>query len=387
MADDDDRLPSAFDCGEHIVCARARRQPLVHPQLDAGGLCDRGCGFAGAQERARQDDLRPDGSKPLGELARLLTPARAQRSQLVRVAWIGVGVANEEEAHADRFTDMRSFRYVLADVFTDQPLAGNQLAIFTDARDLDEVTMQELALELGLSETVFVLPPRAGGTVRLRIFTPRNEIAFAGHPCLGTAFVLGAPLQLGVIQLETGAGIVPVELQRDESGRIVYGKMTQPVPTVAPYDRGDELLAALGVAASELPIEVYDNGIRHAYVALSSKEDVAALKPDLNALAELDLVGALACAGSGASWKVRMFSPLDGVGEDAATGSAAGPLACHLGRHGLVAWGEQIEIEQGTEIGRPSMLYAQATGSGDEIEAVEVGGSAVTVARGEFRFR
>ncbi|MBA3475491.1 MAG: PhzF family phenazine biosynthesis protein [Actinobacteria bacterium] len=282
---------------------------------------------------------------------------------------------------------MRSFRYVLADVFTDRPLAGNQLAVFTDARDLDGVTMQELALELGLSETVFVLPPNAGGTVRIRIFTPRNEIAFAGHPCLGTAFVLGAPLQLGVIALETGNGVVPVELERDESGRIVYGKMTQPVPTVAPYDRAGELLAALGVAVAELPVEVYDNGVRHAYVAFRSREEVAALKPDMNALAELDLVGALTFAGSGISWKVRMFSPLDGVGEDAATGSAAGPLACHLGRHGLVAWGDQIEIEQGTEIGRPSTLYARATGSGDEIEGVEVGGSAVTVARGEFRFR
>ena len=221
--------------------------------------------------------------------------------------------------------------------------------------------------------------------MRIRIFMPRKEIDFAGHPCLGTAFVLGAPLQLGVIALETGAGIVPVELERDESGRIVYGKMTQPVPTVAPYDRADEMLAALGVAKSELPVEVYDNGIRHAYVTLSAKEDVAALSPDMSAVAQLDLVGALACAGSGTSWKVRMFSPLDGVGEDAATGSAAGPLACHLGRHGLVPWGEQIEIEQGTEIGRPSTLYARATGSGDEIESVEVGGSAVTVARGEFR--
>jgi len=280
---------------------------------------------------------------------------------------------------------MRSFRYVLADVFTDRPLAGNQLAVFTDARDLDEVTMQELALELGLAETVFVLPPREGGTVRIRIFTPRNEIPFAGHPCLGAAFVLGAPLQLGMIALETGSGVVPVELERDESGRIVYGKMTQPVPTAAPYGRADEMLAALGVGASELPVDVYDNGVRHAYVTLPSKEAVAALKPDLNALAELDLVGALACAGSGTSWKVRMFSPLDGVGEDAATGSAAGPLACHLGRHGLVPWGEQIEIEQGTEIGRPSTLYARATGSADAIESVEVGGSAVTVARGEFR--
>jgi trans-2,3-dihydro-3-hydroxyanthranilate isomerase len=280
---------------------------------------------------------------------------------------------------------MRSFRYVLADVFTDRPLAGNQLAVFTDARDLDELTMQELALELGLSETVFVLPPREGGTVRLRIFTPRNEIPFAGHPCLGAAVVLGAPLQLGVVALETGSGIVPVELDRDESGRIVFGRMTQPVPTVAPYDRADEMLAALGVGASELPVEVYDNGVRHAYVVLPANEAVAGLRPDLNALAELDLVGALACAGSGTSWKVRMFSPLDGVGEDAATGSAAGPLACHLARHGRVPWGELIEIEQGTEIGRPSTLYARATGGEEGIESVEVGGSAVTVARGEFR--
>jgi trans-2,3-dihydro-3-hydroxyanthranilate isomerase len=280
---------------------------------------------------------------------------------------------------------MRSFRYVVADVFTDRALAGNQLAVFTDARDLDELTMQQLALELGFSETVFVLPPREGGTVRIRIFTPGSEIPFAGHPCLGTAFVLGAPLQLGVIALETGNGVVPVELERDESGRIVFGRMTQPVPTFEPYDRADEMLAALGVGSSELPVDLYDNGLRYAYVVLPAKEDVARLKPDMTALTELEPVCALVCAGSGTSWKARMFWPGSSVGEDAATGSAAGPLACHLGRHGVVPWGEEIEIEQGTEIGRPSMLYARAVGSGVEIESVEVGGCAVTVARGEFR--
>jgi trans-2,3-dihydro-3-hydroxyanthranilate isomerase len=279
---------------------------------------------------------------------------------------------------------MRSFRYVLADVFTDTPLTGNQLAVFTDARDLDEVTMQALALELGLSETVFVLPPREGGTVRIRIFPPQYELPFAGHPCLGTAFVLGAPLQLGTIALETGSGIVPVGLERDPSGRIVFGRMVQPVPSMGPYERADELLLALGVGASQLPVEVYDNGARHAFVVLGSREEVAALRPDFAAVAEHDLVGAIACAGAGTSWKLRMFSPIGGMGEDAATGSAAGPLACHLARHGLLPWGEEIEVEQGTEIGRPSRLYARATGSGDAIEAVEVGGSAVVVARGEF---
>jgi trans-2,3-dihydro-3-hydroxyanthranilate isomerase len=278
-----------------------------------------------------------------------------------------------------------TFRYVLVDVFTDTPLAGNQLAVFTDARGLDDATMQALALELGFSETVFVLPPREGGHAWIRIFTEVSEIPFAGHPTLGTAFVLAAPLQLGVIELECGAGTVPVVLERDESGRIVFGRMTQPVPTVALFQRADDLCAALGVGGSSLPVEVYDNGVRHVYVGLESEADVAALAPDWSALAEHDVIGVNVFAGSGARWKLRMFSPFQGMGEDAATGSAAGPLACHLARHGLIGWGEPIEISQGTEIGRPSTLHAVATGSAEGIEAVEVGGSAVLVARGEFR--
>jgi trans-2,3-dihydro-3-hydroxyanthranilate isomerase len=196
--------------------------------------------------------------------------------------------------------------------------------------------------------------------------------------------VLGAPLQLGRIALETGSGIVPVELERDESGRIVFGRMVQPVPTVHPYEGADELLAALRVRSSQLPVEVYDNGARHAFAVLGSREEVAALRPDWSAIGELELVGAIACAGEGRSWKLRMFSPIDGMGEDAATGSAAGPLACHLARHDVLPWGEEIEIDQGDEIGRASRLYARATGAGSEIESVEVGGSAVVVARGQF---
>lgn len=276
---------------------------------------------------------------------------------------------------------------MLADVFTDVPLAGNQLGVFTDARDLDERTMQALALELGFSETVFVLPSRAGGHARIRIFTASKEIPFAGHPVLGTAFVLGGPLQLGVIELECGSGLVPVVLERDESGRIVFGRMTQSVPTVARFEQADELFVALGVRASALPVEVYDNGVRHVYVALEDEAKVAALQPDFPALAAYDVLGINVFAGSGTRWKLRMFSAFEGMGEDAATGSAAGPLACHLARHGLIGWGEEIEVSQGAEIGRPSTLYARATGQGDEIEAVEVGGSAVVVARGEFRLR
>lgn len=279
---------------------------------------------------------------------------------------------------------MPAYRYVVADVFTDRPLQGNQLAVFTDARGLDDDTMQALALEIGFSETTFVLPPEQGGTARVRIFTPATELPFAGHPVLGTAWVLAAPLQRGVVELETGSGIVPVELERDESGAIVFGRMTQPVPQVERYPDPDALLRALGLDGSRLPLETYDNGVHHTFVALGSPTEVAALRPDFSALAELE-VKANCFAGSGSTWKTRMFAPSDGVSEDPATGSAAGPLACHLCRHGLVEWGTEIEISQGDEIGRPSTLYALATGRDGSIERVEVGGRAVVVARGEFR--
>jgi trans-2,3-dihydro-3-hydroxyanthranilate isomerase len=278
-----------------------------------------------------------------------------------------------------------SFRYVVADVFTDTPLAGNQLAVFTDAREIPEERLQLLAREMNFSETVFVLPAEAGGHAKMRIFTPTSEVPFAGHPTLGTAFVLAGPLQLVEIRLETQVGIIPVRLER-EGARIVFGWMTQPVPTVEAYDADEELLSALGVSSSQLPIEVYDNGLRHVFVTLADEDEVAELAPDLSALAGLpDVLGVNCFAGSGGRWKTRMFAPAGGVLEDPATGSAAGPLACHVVRHGLVEAGVQIEISQGAEIARPSTLYARVEGSPEGIEAVEVGGSAVAVARGEFR--
>ncbi len=279
---------------------------------------------------------------------------------------------------------MPTLRYVIADVFTDRALAGNQLAVFTDAQGLDSVTMQALAREMGFSETTFVLPPEGGGTVRVRIFTPVTELPFAGHPVLGTAWVLAAPLQRGVIELETGGGIVPVALERDEGGAIAFGRMEQPVPRPDPYRDPDALFAALGVEGSLLPVETYDNGVRHTFVALGSDEKVAVLRPDFAALASLEVL-ANCFAGSGRAWKTRMFAPSSGVPEDPATGSAAGPLACHVCRHGLVEWGTEIEISQGAELGRPSTLYARAEGENGSIERVEVGGRAVVVARGEFR--
>ncbi len=274
---------------------------------------------------------------------------------------------------------MPRHRYVVCDVFTDVPLAGNQLAVFTDAREIAEADMQRLAKEMNFSETTFVLPPEADGHVRMRIFTPFQELPFAGHPTLGTAFVLAGPLQLVEIRLETARGTVPVLLER-EGARIVFGWMAQPAPTVEPYGRAEELQDILGVR-SELPVQLYDNGAPHVYVALPSFDAVAGLRPDFGRLAALGVLGVNCFAGSDARWKTRMFSPAMATNEDPATGSAAGPLALHLARHGRIAFGDEIEISQGAEIGRPSTLYARAHSP----DRIEVGGSAVIVARGEFQ--
>jgi trans-2,3-dihydro-3-hydroxyanthranilate isomerase len=275
------------------------------------------------------------------------------------------------------------FRYVTVDVFTDNPLAGNQLAVFTDAREIPEQKLQKIAREMNLSETTFVYPPADDGHVRIRIFTPATELPFAGHPTLGTAFVLAAPLQLVEIRLETGRGTIPVTLER-EGARIVFGRMVQPLPTVTPFEPVDELLAALGVE-SQLPVELYDNGVQHVFVACRSEDELAALQPDLQRIKSLGPYGINCFAGAGTRWKTRMFGPALGVAEDPATGSAAGPLAYHIARHGRIAFGDEIEISQGAEIGRPSTLYARAEGSADAVERIEVGGSAVVVARGELQ--
>jgi len=272
---------------------------------------------------------------------------------------------------------------VTCDVFTDRPLAGNQLAVFPEASDIREELLQALAREINFSETVFVYPPSGTGHARIRIFTPGAELPFAGHPVLGTAFVLGADTGLPEIVLETGAGPVPVRFERDGS-RIRFGRMTQPVPVIEPFGDGDALLSALRVERSELPIERYTNGPRHVFVKLPSESDVARLAPDLAALARLPFTLAMCFAGGGRRWKARAFVPSAGIAEDPASGSAAGARACHLARHGLIGFGEEIEIAQGAEIGRPSTLYARVEGSRERIENVEVGGSAVVVGRGEF---
>jgi trans-2,3-dihydro-3-hydroxyanthranilate isomerase len=389
VADHDDCLAAILRGRAHAFGGGAGGEALVRLGLHACGPGELLRGLAGAEEGARHDRVGAHAvvGEALPERTRGLAALSGQRPQLVRLSRGSFGMTHDHQLHGGQHSlrVMRSFRYVVADVFTDRPLEGNPVAVFTDGRGLSDEEMQQLARELNLSESVFVLPSEADAHARIRIFTPSAELPFAGHPTLGSAFVLAAPLQAPVVRLETGMGVVPVALEREQD-RIAFGRMEQPLPTWEAFAAEEALFAALGVGGSELPVEVYENGPRFVYVALGSEDEVAALRPDFNALLDLPgLVGVDCFAGSGGRWKSRMFAPGSGVAEDPATGSAAGPLAVHLARHGRIGFGEEIEISQGAEIGRPSTLYARVDGSAEQLERVEVGGSAVIVARGEFR--
>lgn len=278
---------------------------------------------------------------------------------------------------------VRLLRYLVLDVFTATALEGNQLAVFPDGRGLQDARMQSLARELKLSESVFVLPPQGRGDVRARIFTPTVELPFAGHPVLGTAVFVASALTREQVTLETGAGPIEVRVRR-EGALLGSGWMTQPVPSWRAYERARELLAALGLQRSGLPVELYENGPRHVYAEHESAAALAAMRPDTRALEELGELTVSCFARDGARYKTRVFAPAMGVAEDPATGSAAGPLGVHLARHGRIAFGEVTEISQGMEIARPSLLRVRVRGEGDRVDAVEVGGSAVFVAAGAF---
>jgi trans-2,3-dihydro-3-hydroxyanthranilate isomerase len=275
------------------------------------------------------------------------------------------------------------YEFVICDVFTDRPLTGNQLAVFVDAAEIPDGLLQALAREVNFSETTFVYPPDDPNEAdaRVRIFTPEAELPFAGHPVLGTAVVVGEARGLASVRLLTGAGVVPVDLD----GR--SGRMIQPIPAIVrvPEEEVDEVVAALGGVQPRLPVDRYDNGVRHQIVIVDSVDTVLGARPDFSALARVARdAGTTLAAGEGTRWTSRMFAPGLGVAEDPATGSAAGPLVTHLCRQHVVPWGTEIEIFQGEVIQRPSVLRAVSYGSDDGIERVEVAGDAVPVGRGTF---
>jgi len=319
-------------------------------------------------------------------------PNAASRLALVRVPetiqlWAREPAeTGDGDGDTSDFRDYRDFR--IADVFTGNPLEGNQLGIFLDGRGLDSDMMLKATREMNYSETVFFLPPQhPEADARVRIFTPGGEIPFAGHPTLGSAWVIGEILGKNSVILQMGVGNVPVELERD-GDTITFGRMSQPIPTWGPYDRAAEVFEALGVPARQggdgLPVEWYRNGPLTVYVEFPSEEAVATLAPDMGKLGRLPIN--LSCfAKTEDGWITRVFAPALDLVEDPATGSAAGPLALHLARHGRIKFGEQIQIRQGAQIRRPSVLYARVDGTENAIERVLVGGRAVIVARGEYR--
>ncbi|WP_329015573.1 PhzF family phenazine biosynthesis isomerase [Streptomyces sp. NBC_00690] len=273
-------------------------------------------------------------------------------------------------------------KYVVVDAFSNQPLSGNPVAVFFHGDDLATDQMQRIAREMNLSETTFVLPSRTEDSdAHVRIFTPVNELPFAGHPLLGTAVALGIGTEAHHLHLETAMGVIPFTLER-AGERVVRASMRQPVPWWKPFDRTDELLHALDLGASTLPVEIYVNGPRHVLVGLDSVDALSQVNPDHRALSYFADLAVNCYAGSGGAWRNRMFSPSYGVVEDAATGSAAGPIAIHLARHGLRAYGQDVYITQGVEIGRPSLMEALVQGAGDRVDSVEVRGHGVITAEG-----
>ncbi|MFD9061157.1 PhzF family phenazine biosynthesis protein [Kitasatospora purpeofusca] len=275
-----------------------------------------------------------------------------------------------------------TYEYMIADVFTDVALKGNPLAVYLDAAGLSPRQMQRIAREMNLSETAFILPPENGGDALVRIFTPVNELPFAGHPILGTSIVLAHILPNDILHLETAMGTIPIHLDRTARSGVISASMQQPIPVWESYSESGHLLEALGIESPTLPVTAYRNGPCHVFVGLRDEESLTRVRPDLRALAEHKDMAANVFAPARGHWRMRMFSPAYGVAEDAATGSAAGPLAIHLARHGLIEFGERIEILQGVEMGRPSHMFATAHTTEGRLDAVEVSGSAVVIARG-----
>ncbi len=272
---------------------------------------------------------------------------------------------------------MRTLRYVIVDVFTTTPLEGNPLAVFTGGDGLDDATMQALARETNLSETTFLQRAVDGGTARLRIFTPSQEIPFAGHPIIGSAWVIARATPIHTIGFETGMGLIPVAIER-EGGTLVGARMTQPDPLIGPADVDViELGEALGTPLVGEPM-LAANGLTHLLCPVA---DVSTAQPNMSAL-ERHAVHTiyLWSPPQGDTLRTRMFSPLDGIFEDPATGSAAGALGVHLLASGVVEPG-RIVMHQGVEMQRPSWIEVDVAPG----EPPRVGGSCTVVARGEFQ--
>jgi trans-2,3-dihydro-3-hydroxyanthranilate isomerase len=301
---------------------------------------------------------------------------------------------------------MPVLHYVHLDVFTDQPFAGNQLAVFLDPAGIDERRMQRIANEMAFPETTFVFPPEAPGTdARVRIFTPSRELPMAGHPTIGTTFALAGEgrLRAGADKVVLGLGIGPttVRLEWGPNG-LCFAWMTQPLPELGPVVTDTVAAAkALGVRpgdlAGNLPVQVASSGVPFLYVPLNSRAAVDAAAVERATLCALlravnleelpVFVFSPEAADDDATVYSRMFAPGLGIPEDPATGGACGPLGAYLLQHNALSadTASRLVSLQGVRMGRPSRVYISLSSRAGVLEEVRVGGEAVVVGTGTVR--
>lgn len=304
-------------------------------------------------------------------------------------------------------SERRSLKFHQADVFTDEPFGGNPVAILPDAQGLADEELQKIAREMNLSETVFVVPPTdPKASAKVRIFTPSREIPFAGHPILGTFYVLGKlkrlPLTEPITSLfyECNIGVFPIELHVHK-GQILRVVMTQPKPEfLGKVDSPDSLLEiakALGmdkraIADARFPIEVVSTGLPVIIVPVRTLTAVRSIVPNPTAITELCrrhgangiMVFTTVTVDEFSTVHTRMFASPIGILEDPATGSASGALGAYLVHNGVVEVAITTEIiaEQGYEMDRPSRIIIQVESDDDMIQEVKVGGEVVMVIEG-----
>jgi trans-2,3-dihydro-3-hydroxyanthranilate isomerase len=281
------------------------------------------------------------------------------------------------------------------DVFSSNPLEGNSLAVFSDARGLTDAEMQAIAKEMNLSETTFIFPrdPQTEHErgVRVRIFTVQEELPFAGHPTLGTAFALRDGSAASEVVLELNVGKVPVRFEQT-AGQPIFGEMTQVDPVLGVVHEREALARATGLSPSDfdpsLPIQTVSTGLSFTVTPLKSLAVMQNLRVDLHRASEY-----LQSTGGKFLYFVtrETVDPAAGLharmlfynGEDPATGSAAGCAAAWMVAHGVAASDRRVLIEQGVEMQRPSRIFVRASKHDNRIVNVRVGGNAVEVIRGE----
>ena len=300
---------------------------------------------------------------------------------------------------------MRKLRYHLVDVFTDRAFGGNPLAVFPNGRGLSPSIMQALAKEFNLSETTFVLPPQeAQNTYRVRIFTPAVELPMAGHPTIGTSFILAREHLIDwagpetTIRLEEGVGTIPVTLRQQDHG-VIFVQMSQPLPAFGARFADKQAMAEILSLEADaldpyLPIEVVSCGVPFLFVPV---RDIGAMRSirfrqeaSERILRDFETANVFVFTREieteGATVHSRMFAPALGVAEDPATGAASGPLGCYLVRHNLVAQAKKVTIisEQGLEMGRPSLIHIEIEQDDGRITAVRVGGQCYYMGEGSI---